>query len=73
MSTMQDTSNPEERQRNLDRHWRNIRTITLHNPVAYKARVIGQNLLHNHHVEFGPPTGRGAIQRGAYAKLAWGF
>lgn len=34
------------RQRNLDRHWRNIRTITLHNPVAYKARVIGQNLLH---------------------------
>ena len=29
------------RQKNLDRHWRNIRTITLHNPVAYKARVIG--------------------------------
>lgn len=34
------------RQRNLDRHWRNIRTITLHNPVSYKARVIGENLLH---------------------------
>jgi alkylation response protein AidB-like acyl-CoA dehydrogenase len=34
------------RQRNLDRHWRNIRTITLHNPVGYKARVIGQHLLH---------------------------
>jgi alkylation response protein AidB-like acyl-CoA dehydrogenase len=34
------------RRRNLDRHWRNIRTITLHNPVDYKARVIGQNLLH---------------------------
>jgi alkylation response protein AidB-like acyl-CoA dehydrogenase len=34
------------RQRNLDRHWRNIRTITLHNPVAYKARAIGENLLH---------------------------
>ena len=34
------------RQRNLDRHWRNIRTNTLHNPVAHKARVIGQNLLH---------------------------
>ena len=34
------------RQRNLDRHWRNIGTITLHNPVAHKARVIGQNLLH---------------------------
>ncbi|UXA12098.1 acyl-CoA dehydrogenase family protein [Mycobacterium sp. SMC-8] len=34
------------RRLNLDRHWRNIRTITLHNPVAYKARVIGENLLH---------------------------
>lgn len=34
------------RARNLDRHWRNIRTITLHNPVGLKARAIGQNLLH---------------------------
>jgi alkylation response protein AidB-like acyl-CoA dehydrogenase len=34
------------RARNLDRHWRNIRTITLHNPVAYKARVVGENLVH---------------------------
>ncbi|CAN5246534.1 acyl-CoA dehydrogenase family protein [soil metagenome] len=34
------------RQRNLDRHWRNVRSITLHNPVAYKARAIGENLLH---------------------------
>jgi alkylation response protein AidB-like acyl-CoA dehydrogenase len=35
------------RQRNLDRHWRNIRTITLHNPVAHKARLIGDHLLHD--------------------------
>lgn len=35
------------RQRNLDRHWRNIRTITLHNPVVYKAKVIGEHLLHD--------------------------
>lgn len=35
------------RARNLDRHWRNIRTITLHNPVALKAIAIGANLLHN--------------------------
>ncbi|MCV7280459.1 acyl-CoA dehydrogenase family protein [Mycolicibacterium flavescens] len=34
------------RKRNLDRHWRNIRTITLHNPVVYKAKVIGEHLLH---------------------------
>ncbi|CAN5869274.1 acyl-CoA dehydrogenase family protein [soil metagenome] len=35
------------RQKNLDRHWRNIRTISLHNPVADKARVIGDHLLHD--------------------------
>lgn len=34
------------RARNLDRHWRNIRTITLHNPVALKAVAVGANLLH---------------------------
>lgn len=35
------------RARNLDRHWRNIRTITLHNPAAYKAVAIGDHLV-NH-------------------------
>jgi alkylation response protein AidB-like acyl-CoA dehydrogenase len=30
------------RARNLDRHWRNIRTITLHNPAAYKATALGR-------------------------------
>ncbi|SAK98784.1 acyl-CoA dehydrogenase [Caballeronia arationis] len=30
----------------LDRHWRNIRTIASHNPVAYKARVLGEHALH---------------------------
>jgi alkylation response protein AidB-like acyl-CoA dehydrogenase len=30
----------------LDRHWRNIRTIASHNPVAYKARVLGAHALH---------------------------
>lgn len=28
------------RARNLDRHWRNIRTITLHNPTSYKAAAL---------------------------------
>ena len=35
--------------------------------------VVGQNLLHGHHVEFGPPGQRGEPQRGIYAKVAWGF
>jgi alkylation response protein AidB-like acyl-CoA dehydrogenase len=29
------------RQLNLDRHWRNIRTVLNHNPLLHKARVVG--------------------------------
>jgi alkylation response protein AidB-like acyl-CoA dehydrogenase len=29
------------RAKNLDRHWRNIRTLTLHNPTSYKSLAIG--------------------------------
>lgn len=31
----------------LDRHWRNIRTITSHNPVVYKARTIGNYIVND--------------------------
>ena len=30
------------RAKNLDRHWRAIRTLTLHNPTLYKAQAIGK-------------------------------
>ena len=30
---------------NLDRHWRNARTLATHNPAAYKARGVGQHLI----------------------------
>lgn len=30
---------------NLDRHWRNLRTLFSHNPTAYKARVVGDHLV----------------------------
>jgi iron complex outermembrane receptor protein len=33
--------------------------------------LVGQNLLHDHHVEFGAPAARGEIQRGVYAKIVW--
>lgn len=33
------------RKKNLDRHWRAIRTLTLHNPTLYKAQAIGQHLI----------------------------
>jgi iron complex outermembrane receptor protein len=35
--------------------------------------LVGQNLLHDHHPEFGVPLQRGEIQRGVYGKVAWGF
>jgi len=33
--------------RRLDRHWRNARTLASHNPVIYKARVVGDHALNN--------------------------
>lgn len=33
------------RGKDLDRHWRNIRTITLHNPARLKAQAVGANIL----------------------------
>ncbi len=39
----------------LDRHWRNIRTLASHNPDAYKARVIGDHELN------GTPLPKGAF------------
>lgn len=33
------------RKYNLDRHWRNIRTVLNHNPLLHKARVVGDHLL----------------------------
>ena len=29
------------RSKGLDRHWRNARTVSSHNPVIYKARIVG--------------------------------
>lgn len=31
----------------LDRHWRNARTLASHNPVAYKARILGDHLIND--------------------------
>jgi alkylation response protein AidB-like acyl-CoA dehydrogenase len=35
------------RQRNFDRHWRNARAHTTHDPLAHKFRVIGDQLLND--------------------------
>jgi hypothetical protein len=43
---------------------------------ALELSIIGQNLLHDHHPEFGTDTAslsstRKAIERGVYGKLLW--
>jgi iron complex outermembrane receptor protein len=35
--------------------------------------LVGQNLLHDHHVEFGTPAARGEIERSIYGKVTWQF
>lgn len=36
----------------LDRFWRNVRTHTLHDPVQYKAREVGDHFLNGTHPQF---------------------
>ena len=40
---------------------------------ALEWSIGGQNLLHAHHAEFGPPATRKEARRGIYGKLAWRF
>jgi iron complex outermembrane receptor protein len=40
---------------------------------ALEWSIGGQNLLHAHHAEFGPPVTRKEARRGIYGKLAWRF
>ncbi|MBD1553130.1 acyl-CoA dehydrogenase family protein [Pseudomonas typographi] len=35
------------RGQNLDRHWRNARTVSNHSPIDYKYQVVGDNLLNS--------------------------
>jgi iron complex outermembrane receptor protein len=45
--------------------WRMARDVEL--------SLVGQNLLHDHHTEFGSPQTRGEIERSVYGKITWGF
>jgi iron complex outermembrane recepter protein len=45
--------------------WRGWRQIEL--------SLVGQNLLHDRHLEFGTPVTRGEIERSVYGKVAWNF
>ncbi|WP_081863778.1 acyl-CoA dehydrogenase family protein [Mycetocola saprophilus] len=47
------------RERNLDRHWRNARVLSSHNPVIYQARALGDDLLNGDGLLFTWATGEG--------------
>jgi alkylation response protein AidB-like acyl-CoA dehydrogenase len=34
-----------KRERNLDRHWRNVRTLSTHNPLLHKSQAVGDHAL----------------------------
>ena len=42
-----------------------------HASDQWSLSLVGQNLLHDRHVEFGPPEERGALERAAYVKVEW--
>jgi iron complex outermembrane receptor protein len=48
--------------------------LAWHASEQLELSLAGQNLLHNHHPEYGPPDpARAEIQRSVYGKLAWRF
>lgn len=51
----------------LDRHWRNVRTLASHNPVAQRTRAVGQFELLGTLPDFGAPGAPGAARAGASA------
>jgi iron complex outermembrane receptor protein len=70
----------------LDASFRSVGSISNQNVPAYSEldvrwawqpnprlefSVVGQNLLHGKHVEFGSPNARREIQRGVYGKVLW--
>ena len=54
----------------LDRHWRNARTVSSHNPLVYKARIVGDWVINGRTPPFvwrvgagtSPSTETGAVQ-----------
>ncbi|WP_040799523.1 acyl-CoA dehydrogenase family protein [Nocardia higoensis] len=49
----------------LDRHWRNARTVSVHNPAVQKARAIGDHLLNGSDLPFAWSAGERGSNSGA--------
>ena len=48
-------------------------TLTWQPASRLDLSLVGQNLLHNRHAEFGAPATRRSIERGMYGAIAWRF
>jgi iron complex outermembrane receptor protein len=48
-------------------------TLTWRPASSVDLSLVGQNLLHSHHGEFGAPATRRRIERGVYGTIAWHF
>ena len=48
-------------------------SLTWHASLNARFSIVGQNLLHDEHVEFGTPGARGAVKRGVYVKAVFDF
>ena len=44
-----------------------------HPTPAWELSLVGQNLLHDRHAEFGAAASRREIERNAYARIVWTF
>jgi alkylation response protein AidB-like acyl-CoA dehydrogenase len=44
------------KERALDRHWRNVRTIASHNPAVQRKRAIGDHVLNGRAPQWGRPA-----------------
>ncbi|QJI29276.1 acyl-CoA dehydrogenase family protein [Pseudomonas sp. ADAK18] len=49
--------------KSLDRHWRNARTVSSHNPVIYKARIVGDWVINRTDPLFVWQIGNGPVKR----------
>lgn len=54
----------------LDRHWRNARTVSSHNPLVYKARIVGDWVINGRTPPFVWRVGNGAAATGTATEVA---
>ena len=45
--------------------------VTWHATSSWNLTLVGQNLLHDQHAEFGPAARRGELERAGYLKVTW--